>query len=836
MNNKNDSKDLELQHFSKSTDSQILTPLTNKYQDYDSSSYFEHKIDYDPYKIPADLTLASNHAAAKRVGKPNLNNVLNICPCCNMHIENEQFPLCCNLEDLAFLGCAYPFLFYYIKQVLFILCAFFFIGGSFNLLIVNWNCNSNCVKFFGFGILNLGNLNTQVTGLTWLSTLVSILMLIFMFYIKPKFFEAMKHYNDTVVSITSYTIMVQNLPKEASKEEVCDYFFNLTKQKIVKINFAYNIEKYKDNFNRKLRNCSKITENNEKLQMFKGIEANKELNSDLNKGLIDLDIEETVCALQQETEDLIQENSEIEEKLQEFERLCEGSQSPEFTGTAFVTFKSQLPVKVLVDQWGVTYMKNIQFLLFGRCSNPYLRFKKKTILIHTAPDPTDLIWENLDFSFMRDFFNYILLYFVSALILVLSFYIQFLVVKFVFKLRKQTEIELTNAFATNSFLVKMTAISISSLVTMINAILRIIVYYFSYYQKLYSNTKFNQSYINVYIFLVFFNSAFMPYLINTFCYDNSTNEQLIWDIHLILLTNAFSTPVYKICDPFAMYRRLQRIIIRCKGRSCVLTQHEVNRWFEGQYFDIAENYAYVTRTLFLCTWYASVAPLGLIFGMVGLIFNYWLDKYFLLRITAFPQNQSEDIIKKIINNLEFIPYLYIFGTIEYNQKIIVSYNLIEFIWAFVFYGLSSVSMTLLLVIYIICYKSKIMSKNLSELKYEDARFMFFTEYERVNPLTENQGNKEWIEYIKENTQLSENHKKNLIKKAHQNVRDNKNKVVSFIAGKRASFVLNMMNNAEKYQDEELTEHQIEMQKEEMQNMLKSMKENQIKMNEEEAGN
>ena len=129
-----------------------------------------------------------------------------------------------------------------------------------------------------------------------------------------------------------------------------------------------------------------------------------------------------------------------------------------------------------------------------------------------------------------------------------------------------------------------------------------------------------------------------------------------------------------------------------------------------------------------------------------------------------------------------------------------------------------------------------MSKNLSDLKYEDSRFMFFTEYERVNPLTENQGNKEWIEYIKENTQLSENHKKNLIKKAHQNVRDNKNKVVSFIAGKRASFVLNMMNNAEKYQDEELTEHQIEMQKEEMQNMLKSMKENQIKMNEEEAGN
>jgi len=141
-----------------------LNPLSSHLLDFDISEPSDTKIPYDPYKIPANLTIARNHAIAKRVGKPNLNNVLNICPCCNMHVENELFPLCCNLQDLSFLGCAYPFLFYYIKQVLFILCGFFFIGGSFNLLIVNWNCNENCVRFFGFGILNLANLNGQVTG------------------------------------------------------------------------------------------------------------------------------------------------------------------------------------------------------------------------------------------------------------------------------------------------------------------------------------------------------------------------------------------------------------------------------------------------------------------------------------------------------------------------------------------------------------------------------------------------------------------------------------------------------------------------------------------------
>jgi hypothetical protein len=372
---------------------------------------------------------------------------------------------------------------------------------------------------------------------------------------------------------------------------------------------------------------------------------------------------------------------------------------------------------------------------------------------------------------------------------------------------------------------------ISSLVTLINAILRIIVYYFAYYQSLYSYTKFNQSYINTYIALVFFNSAFMPYLINTFCYEKATKEQLIWDIHLILLTNAFSTPIYKIFDPFAWYRRLKRVYIKLLGNNCLLTQHEVNRWFEGQTFDIAENYSYITRTLFLCTWYGSVAPLGVIFGMIGLSFNYWLDKCFLLRVCSFPQNQSEDIIKKIINNLEFLPYLYIFGSIEYNHRVIVSENLIEFIWAFFFYGITSFSMTVLLIIYIVFYKKKRVSKNLSELKYEDSKFMMFTEYDRINPLTSNQAIKEWIKSI-ESSNLSENLKKNLIKKANQNFRETRNKVKSFIAN-RMSF--NRFANEQKYDVEINTPDEvINKQLEEMKNLRAGMIANKNRIMKEET--
>ena len=43
--------------------------------------------------------------------------------------------------------------------------------------------------------------------------------------------------------------------------------------------------------------------------------------------------------------------------------------------------------------------------------------------------------------------------------------------------------------------------------------------------------------------------------------------------------------------------------------------------------DIAENYAYVTRVLYITTWYASVAPLGLVFCIIGNFnFNIYHDK------------------------------------------------------------------------------------------------------------------------------------------------------------------------------------------------------------------
>ena len=746
----------------------ILTPSLDSSADCLSSELSPQNNnkfpEYDPYQIPADLTLAENHGKARKVGKltENLNKPLNLCICCSMPIEKEKFNLGCDLQELALLGCAYPFYFYFMKKIMLILGVILIVSGTLKLAFINYNCEDSCVTFFGFGVLNLNDYKEQIAGQSRLDTIFSIFLIVFLLYVKSRCFEAIKLFNDTALNPCSYTLMAQNLPENATKDEIYNYFKDLIQKEVIKVNMAFDVSGFNALFKKKLKISSEL----------------KELYNTLQEEIIAND-----QALVQNIDDLEAENHKIEAQLEEYQRICEDSNTEKFTGTAFITFKSQAPVRILVDQWGVSLLRNLEYFFLEKWTNPYLKFRNNTVLVYEAPDPTDLIWENLRFSIWRDVFNYTFLYLLSGLILVFSFYIQFQVVLISNMMKEEIEnkIELKTE---RNLIVKSVALGVSSITIGINFLLRLTVFFFAYFEKPYSKGKFNKSYINVYILLAFFNSALMPYLVNTFGYSNKASEQLIWDIHFILFCNAFSTPIFKCFDPILWLRKLMIFYIRFKGKKCLMPQHNVNYWFENTTMDIAENYAYITRTLFLGVWYSSVAPLGLIYCIMGLAVNYCLDKYLLLRVHSFPHHQSEQIIYKFIDNLEIIPYLYMYGAIEYHSRIMVSDNLLEWVWSFLFYGISSVSLTVCLVIYIAFFKHSVPSKNLSTLSYDEVRYLFVSEYDRANPITQKKSNQDFVACIKNNMELSVVEKRRLIRKAAVILSPN---IVNAIIGRKGSY-------------------------------------------------
>lgn len=58
-------------------------------------------------------------------------------------------------------------------------------------------------------------------------------------------------------------------------------------------------------------------------------------------------------------------------------------------------------------------------------------------------------------------------------------------------------------------------------------------------QRHHSYTRFNAAFANSYLLMYFINTCFTVYIVHGNWIDDS-EQVLLWDIHLILLTNAFS--------------------------------------------------------------------------------------------------------------------------------------------------------------------------------------------------------------------------------------------------------------------------------------------------------
>jgi hypothetical protein len=78
--------------------------------------------------------------------------------------------------------------------------------------------------------------------------------------------------------------------------------------------------------------------------------------------------------------------------------------------------------------------------------------------------------------------------------------------------------------------------------------------------------------------------------------------------------------------------------------------------------------------LFINVWFASIAPLGLLFTLLIMIGDYWITKYMLLRINSQSKILSIEISKPL-SFLELIPLIYITGIFPFILKISTTLSL-----------------------------------------------------------------------------------------------------------------------------------------------------------------
>ena len=80
-------------------------------------------------------------------------------------------------------------------------------------------------------------------------------------------------------------------------------------------------------------------------------------------------------------------------------------------------------------------------------------------------------------------------------------------------------------------------------------------------------------------------------------------------------------------------------------------------------FEIAGKYAVILNTMWITFLYAPLIPIALVFGIIGLIFFYWVQKYNIVRRSTIQEALDCKLSIEMIELLEYIIILYALGNI-----------------------------------------------------------------------------------------------------------------------------------------------------------------------------
>uniref|UniRef100_K3W946 CSC1/OSCA1-like cytosolic domain-containing protein n=1 Tax=Globisporangium ultimum (strain ATCC 200006 / CBS 805.95 / DAOM BR144) TaxID=431595 RepID=K3W946_GLOUD len=119
-----------------------------------------------------------------------------------------------------------------------------------------------------------------------------------------------------------------------------------------------------------------------------------------------------------------------------------------------------------------------------------------------------------------------------------------------------------------------------------------------------------------------FNGAIVIYLLTDF--TDMLSEQNLLQIQAILIANLVTTPVLQLVS---VYDRVMQWIYGPLAK----TQKKLNQYYSGTYWQLAERYTQITKTVGTALFFKSLIPTGLVITALSLVLNYWVDKYCLLR-------------------------------------------------------------------------------------------------------------------------------------------------------------------------------------------------------------
>lgn len=724
----------------------------------------QNKYEYDPDKYPPDIKMAKEHALARRVSIPayllsqldrkggdssptRQNEPVDLCDCCGCPLKNTQLPLCCSRYELFFLGSGFPLFFDFIVWSLGLMMMIFCISSIFGLASNSKNCDI-CVKgieenFSWFVRLSLANnIDNNISMWKEAQMIVNffciLIILVYLQYFRRSQRKTAFECDFKSLTPADYTLKVSGLPLNFLDYELKEHFKNIGGSilpvNVVKINKTYAINSYM----KLLADKTKI------------LDAKRDIEEKLNKNDEETNPKKKLSESQKTQMEANlkikkEELSKIEKEVKE-ERNNLMKSYVKFTGTAYVTFETPEQAqfvkrklkKTFAQRMNILFKKGYQFdsnhFYQGRC----------LLYVERAPEPNDIIWENLGTSWMEKFKLQWWTFMYTCLVLVFCF---FCIFGLTFLQKYITDPNDPKTLNTNvqNLVNALGAIFIS----VVNYLLNFVIKKFALLEKHFTVTGYDSSIASKKVIAQFMNTAIIYIIISWIKGSWTEKSGLVNQLLNICLSTIFVNSFLFAFDPLYLYRLyLRRKVVKAPEKS-MMTQSEAHALFEDPSLDIPNLYSGVINVMLFSAFYATLEPLVILFAIITLCIYYWIFKIILVRRSSIPVELGKKIAYDMIEYIEYVPFAYALGDVLFNIKFYDYANP----WSITALCLCCVNFIVPMAmvnkkIFSLDEKHKLIQASADYRRdFNTSRINFTFEYDRLNPVTQPKAVEEWVSLV-----------------------------------------------------------------------------------------
>ena len=469
------------------------------------------------------------------------------------------------------------------------------------------------------------------------------------------------------------------------------------------------------------------------------------------------------CEKAESLVDIKKQKDKIETDMNELIRATKENTSEHFGGAAFITFNtikqqeeylSTLPSNFF--DYIINFFKNLSYLFCCCCQKEDTTLKqyKRHIIFEAAPEPEDVIFENLETRQSKRIINTFIVYLLSIVICCVSF----VAIIFLNKLQEKVNEDKENK-ANHTLILYLISFGITGVTSAIDIVLEIVLEKLTKWEKQPTWTNFYLSYSLKLTLFSFLNSAVLP-IVSEFFFNTSDGYGfLISNMLMKFLVNSFVTTIMWTINVGCILKLVKQWLIG-KKEKIHYNQKELNEIYELSPMNVAAKYSYIVKTLLMSFLYVPIFPLGLGISLLGFILGYWLEKYNFANMYKKPEMLNRQIVEFYSNYFVIIFFVYGIGDYVFLHDVYdkQTWPLINII---IFGILIILPYNQLLSIDFLKFDESQIHEEEYDKKYVD----FLNDYERANPMTKKEGEMRYLEQLEKrhriNKQEAEKRKKQI---------------------------------------------------------------------------